>query len=74
MIADDCFANPGQKNSSTVSNSMSDYDSEWWWVNHSYYTIYPDMQKVYELAKNILSAAEQIAKNAYKCIIRAKGL
>ena len=50
MIADDCFANPGQKNSSTVSNSMSDYDSEWWWVTHSYYTIYPDMQKVYELA------------------------
>ena len=30
------------------------------------------MQKAYELAKNVLSASEQLAKNAYKCIIRAK--
>ena len=30
-----------------------------------------DMQKAYELAKDVLSASEQLAKNAYKCIIRA---
>ena len=56
--------------SSSVSNSKSDYDSERWWVTHSYYTIHPDMQKTYNLAKNVPSASKQcvnalFAQNPY---------